>query len=72
VTAPDRDVFADWLGGRMVAQRITQAELAGRVGVSQQAVSRWLAASSYPGTVNAARLARALGLSADEVLERIE
>lgn len=47
---------------------LSQEELAGRVGVSRQAVSKWELNTALPDTDKLVPLARALGVSVDELL----
>lgn len=60
------------IGTRIAAARraagLSQEALAGRVGVSRQAVAKWEADASLPGADNLQELARALGTSCDELL----
>lgn len=51
------------------AAGVTQAQLAERLGVYQKDVSRWERNQREPGAVTLASICRALGASADEVLE---
>lgn len=50
------------------ARGITQEELAGRLGVSRQAVSNWERGETSPDTDNLIVLARLYGMSLDELL----
>ena len=47
---------------------LTQAQLAGRIGVSAQAVSKWESGAGLPDITMAVPLARALGTTTDELL----
>ncbi len=49
--------------------RMTQEELAARLGVTPQAVSKWERGQSYPDIFTFAQLCQALGVSADLLLE---
>ena len=51
---------------------ITQEELAQRLSVSPQAVSKWENGTSDPSTANLMALAKLYGLSVDELLHRAE
>jgi transcriptional regulator with XRE-family HTH domain len=51
-------------------QRISQTELARRVGVSQPTVWGWLAGESLPSADTLKRLAVATGLSVDDLLDQ--
>ena len=49
--------------------KLSQEELAARIGVSRQAVSKWENGVSDPSTSNLIALAKLYGLSAEELLE---
>ena len=51
---------------------ITQEELAEKLDVSRQAVSKWENGTSDPSTANLMALAKLYGLSVDELLRRTE
>lgn len=51
------------------AQRMSQEELAGRLGVSRQAVSKWEQNESIPDTENVIELGRIFGVSLDYLLK---
>lgn len=51
------------------AQRMSQEELAGRLGVSRQAVSKWELNESIPDTENVIELGRIFGVSLDYLLK---
>ena len=50
-------------------RRLSQEELAGQVGVSRQAVSKWELGEAAPDTGKLLALARALGVTADHLLD---
>ena len=52
--------------------KLSQEELAGRVGVSRQAVSKWELGEATPELDKLAALARAFGVTADELLSEEE
>lgn len=60
------------IGTRIAAARraagLSQEALAGKIGVSRQAVAKWEADASLPGADNLQELARALNISCDELL----
>ncbi len=64
--------FADWLRSEQQRSAITQEELAEACGVSQQAVSRWIRGAARPGGVRLGKLAEALRVPVDLVIERLE
>ena len=49
-------------------QNLTQEQLAERLGVTRQAVSRWESDAAYPETDKIVRMARLLGVSCDYLL----
>lgn len=53
---------------RRVARGLSQLELAGRLGVKQQSVSRWEAGESLPRAQTFVRLAEVLGVPLDDLL----
>ena len=50
------------------AAGLSQEALAEQVGVSRQAIGKWESGASLPGLDNLQELARALGVSCDELL----
>lgn len=64
-TAPT--AFSTRLRAELTGSGLSQAELARRVGVSQQTVSKWLSAETQPRLKLVPRLARALDLSATDL-----
>jgi transcriptional regulator with XRE-family HTH domain len=63
--------FADWLRRVVEAKGWRQRDLADAAGVSQQTASRWLLAQTVPNVTHAQALALALGVTTDEVLQRL-
>ena len=49
-------------------QNLTQEQLAERLGVTRQAVSRWESGAAYPETDKIVRMARLLNVSCDYLL----
>lgn len=64
---PPRTALAERLRAELRASAISQAELAHRVGVSQQTVSKWLTAETRPRPKLLTALARALGVDPTEL-----
>ena len=64
------------LGKRIAYHRkrlgMTQEQLAQRVGVSAQAVSKWETGTADPTTSNLLALAKLFGVSAEELLRSVE
>ena len=50
----------------------SQEDLAGRLGVSRQAVSKWENGTSEPNTSNLMALARLYGIPAEDLLKGVE
>jgi transcriptional regulator with XRE-family HTH domain len=55
--------LSEELRTRRAALGLSQAQLAGRLGISQQTVSRWESGSAIPGPRRIAELAAAVGLN---------
>ena len=64
----DAAVFGRFLAETRRAQNMTQAELAGHVGVTDKAVSRWERGVGFPDINTLEPLAAALGLTVPELL----
>jgi transcriptional regulator with XRE-family HTH domain len=60
--------FAEKLVQLRKASGLSQEELADRLGVSRQAVSRWEQGSSYPDLPNLQRITEEFGVSADYLI----
>lgn len=63
-------MFSERLKAIRKERGISQRALAQRLGVSQQAVAKWEAASSTPGPNALATIADVLGVSSDYLLGR--
>jgi transcriptional regulator with XRE-family HTH domain len=61
--------FADKVRGLLKAQRLSQSELAAMLGTSQPQVSRWLEGDTPPRWDYLLKMARALGVSADYLID---
>ena len=51
---------------------LSQEELADKVGVSRQAVSKWESGASDPSTSNLSALAKLFGTTAEEILRELK
>ena len=51
---------------------MTQEELAARLSISRQAVSKWESGTADPSTSNLLALAKLFGVSAEELLKSVE
>ena len=64
------------LGERIASLRkkagLTQEELAEKLGISPQAVSKWENGTSDPSTSNLFALAKLYGISVEELLKEVE
>ena len=54
------------------ARGMTQEELAARLSISRQAVSKWESGTADPSTSNLLALAKLFGVSAEELLKSVE
>jgi transcriptional regulator with XRE-family HTH domain len=61
--------FGDWLRAGIKMRGLTITQFAERAGVTQPAVSRWLGGQRRPDVASTQRIALALGLPAEVVLE---
>jgi len=61
--------FGQRLKGYRKAKNLTQQELGERVGVSDKTVSRWESDGGYPDVTTLVPLARALGVTVDDLLD---
>lgn len=61
--------FGERLRGYRKAKRLTQQELAEQIGVSDKTVSRWESGGGYPDVPVLVPLARALGVTVDDLLD---
>ena len=60
--------ISETIRSRRIANRLSQRELADRLGISYQAVSKWERGVSFPDILLIPALCDALGISADELL----
>ena len=64
------------IGNRLYQYRrksgLSQEELAAKLGVSRQAVSKWESGASDPSTTNLMALAKLFGVSAEELLKETQ
>ena len=63
--------FSEKLGGLRRKAGLSQEELASRLEVSRQAVSKWENGTSDPSTSNLIALAKLFDLSAEELLHEV-
>ena len=63
--------LGETIQAKRTAQGLSQEALAERVGVSRQAVSKWEVGDAVPDTDKLVPLARALGVSVDELLGNV-
>ena len=61
--------FVDWLSEKMLQRQCSQADLAGRSGVSPQEISLLFAGKQRPGLLVLAKVADALDLESVEVFQ---
>lgn len=65
-------MFADNLIRLRKLQKITQEELAERIGVSRQTIAKWESGESYPDLDRGGALAEVFGVSLDELVRNEE
>ncbi len=61
----------DEIGDAMAASGLSQAAIARELGVSREAVSKWLRGRAFPRPEKLLRLALLLGLTLDQTMERV-
>ena len=59
--------FGRFIAERRKSMRLTQEELAGKVGVSKSAIAKWETDGGLPDRDNLKKLAEAISLSVDEL-----
>ena len=65
-----RDAFGHRLRVLLADRGMSQAELAEQAGVTQQAVSNYMTKGASPGLTTAVSIARALGVSVDDLVDK--
>ena len=63
--------FGQWLETRLLHSGHTERSLARAAGVSQQSVSRWRTGSARPSSRRLPALAKALGVSVDDLVNQL-
>lgn len=71
-TAAVRKSLGETIRAHRMARNMTQEFIAGELGVSRQAVSKWESGASEPSTSNLLALARLFGVPAEELLRGVE
>lgn len=71
-TAAMRKSLGETIKTFRMERNMTQEFVAGELGVSRQAVSKWESGASDPSTSNLLALARLFGVSAEELLRGVE
>ena len=59
--------FGHFIAERRKSMRLTQEELAGKIGVSKSAIAKWETDGGLPDRDNLKKLAEAISLSVDEL-----
>src|SRR5687767_5881670 len=67
---PDDQTFGDWLRSELARRGMTMTALANEMGVSQAAVSRWVAGLRSPDVESSERMALVLGVPPEVVVEK--
>lgn len=70
--APEKRPLGEVLRARRTACNMTQEFVAGALGVSRQAVSKWEQGRAAPSTANLLALAKLYGACAEELLQEAE
>lgn len=68
----NRQMFMHWIDERMHDRELTERMLADRLGVTQQAVSRWRNGLARPSGLRIGKLAIALEVPVDQVIAALE
>lgn len=71
-TAAVRKSLGEAIKARRTECNMTQEFVAGELGVSRQAVSKWESGASDPSTANLLALCKLLGVSTEELLRGVE
>lgn len=71
-TAAVRKSLGETIRAHRMARNMTQEFIAGELGVSRQAVSKWESGATEPSTSNLLALARLFGVPAEELLRGVE
>ena len=71
-TAAVRKSLEEAIKARRTECNMTQEFVAGELGVSRQAVSKWESGASDPSTANLLALCKLFGVSAEELLRGVE
>lgn len=71
-TAAVRKSLGETIKAHRMARNMTQEFVAGELGVSRQAVSKWESGATEPSTSNLLALARLFGVPAEELLRGVE
>lgn len=64
--------FGGFIAKRRLAMRLTQEELAGRVGVSKSAIAKWETGGGLPERNNLRKLSQSLSISVDDLYRIID
>ncbi|MBQ3366184.1 MAG: helix-turn-helix domain-containing protein [Acidaminococcaceae bacterium] len=65
-------VFGRWLAGQRKARFWSQSELAERLDVSQNSVSRWETGEAFPSLSNLQKIAELFGVTTDDIFSMME
>ncbi len=66
------NAFGGFIASRRQAMRLTQEELAGRVGVSKSAIAKWETGGGLPERDNLRRLSQCLNVSVEDLYRIID
>ena len=65
-------IFGEKLREHRRTRGLTQEEVAAKIGVSAQAISKWESGATEPSTTNLMELARLYGTTAADLLREVE
>ena len=68
----DKESFGQFIAVRRKYLRLTQEELAGRIGVSKSAIAKWEVNGGLPDRDNLKRLAEVINVSVDDLHKVID
>jgi len=72
VVLGDKESFGHFIAARRKYMRLTQEELAGRIGVSKSAIAKWEVNGGLPDRDNLKRLAEVINVSVDDLHKVID
>ena len=65
-------MFRKWLNKKLAERKMTQRELAGKLGIDESLVSRWMKGERPPSLPNIVKLAKFFNTSTDDIIKRMD